>query len=413
MKSFSRRMSRLGTENAFSVIGRAKKFEEEILKPQGKRLIYLQIGEPGFDTPENINQAAIRAIKENRTHYTPTPGIPELRQAVAKKISRETGTSYLPEDVVVTAGAKSIIFYTINALIDEGDEVVIPSPAYPIYGSVAEYLGGKVVPLRLKEEGDFNLDIEEFKKSITPRTKLIILNSPQNPTGAVFKKETIEKVAEIAKKYDLWVLSDEIYGEIVHDGEHFSIASVEGMSERTIILNGCSKTYAMTGYRIGWGVTKNKEMAQALEKLACNDVSCANAIAQYAALEALEGPQAEVKNMLKEYRKRRDLLVKLVNEIKGMKCHSPEGAFYLMVNVRELLDKMNISVEELCDRIMKEANVLILPGSVFGRYGEDFVRFSYVSTEEDIIEGLARIKKFVESCDINLVPDKNLSSVAA
>ncbi|KKT19717.1 MAG: Aspartate aminotransferase [Candidatus Nomurabacteria bacterium GW2011_GWB1_43_7] len=406
-------MSHLGTENAFSVIGRAKKFEEEILKPQGKRLIYLQIGEPGFDTPENINQAAIRAIKENRTHYTPTPGIPELRQAVAKKISRETGTSYLPEDVVVTAGAKSIIFYTINALIDEGDEVVIPSPAYPIYGSVAEYLGGKVVPLRLKEEGDFNLDIEEFKKSITPRTKLIILNSPQNPTGAVFKKETIEKVAEIAKKYDLWVLSDEIYGEIVHDGEHFSIASVEGMSERTIILNGCSKTYAMTGYRIGWGVTKNKEMAQALEKLACNDVSCANAIAQYAALEALEGPQAEVKNMLKEYRKRRDLLVKLVNEIKGMKCHSPEGAFYLMVNVRELLDKMNISVEELCDRIMKEANVLILPGSVFGRYGEDFVRFSYVSTEEDIIEGLARIKKFVESCDINLVPDKNLSSVAA
>ena len=269
------------------------------------------------------------------------------------------------------------------------------------------------MPLRLKEEGDFNLDIEEFKKSITPRTKLIILNSPQNPTGAVFKKETIEKVAEIAKKYDLWVLSDEIYGEIVHDGEHFSIASVEGMSERTIILNGCSKTYAMTGYRIGWGVTKNKEMAQALEKLACNDVSCANAIAQYAALEALEGPQAEVKNMLKEYRKRRDLLVKLVNEIKGMKCHSPEGAFYLMVNVRELLDKMNISVEELCDRIMKEANVLILPGSVFGRYGEDFVRFSYVSTEEDIIEGLARIKKFVESCDINLVPDKNLSSVAA
>ena len=406
-------MSHLGTENAFSVIGRAKKFEEEILKPQGKRLIYLQIGEPGFDTPENINQAAIRAIKENRTHYTPTPGIPELRQAVAKKISRETGTSYLPEDVVVTAGAKSIIFYTINALIDEGDEVIIPSPAYPIYGSVAEYLGGKVVPLRLKEEGDFNLDIEEFKKSITPRTKLIILNSPQNPTGAVFKKETIEKVAEIAKKYDLWVLSDEIYGEIVHDGEHFSIASVEGMSERTIILNGCSKTYAMTGYRIGWGVTKNKEMAQALEKLACNDVSCANAIAQYAALEALEGPQAEVKNMLKEYRKRRDLLVKLVNEIKGMKCHSPEGAFYLMVNVRELLDKMNISVEELCDRIMKEANVLILPGSVFGRYGEDFVRFSYVSTEEDIIEGLARIKKFVESCDINLVPDKNLSSVAA
>lgn len=397
MKPFSRRMPRLGTENAFSVIGKAKKFEEEILKPQGKHLIYLQIGEPGFNTPDNINQAAIDAIKNNKTHYTATPGIPELRKSVAEKIKKETGIPYGPEDVVVTSGGKPIIFYTINALIDEGDEVIIPNPGYPIYGSVTEYFGGKVVPLQLREGDNFNLNIEELKKSITSKTKLIILNSPQNPTGGVFSEKIIREVAELAKKHDLWILSDEIYNEMVHEGEHFSIASVEGMSERTVILNGTSKTYAMTGYRIGWGVTKNQEMAQALEKLACNDTSCPNAMAQYAALEALTGSQEEVKIMLKEYRKRRDLLVKLINEVKGLKCNPPKGAFYLMVNVRELLNKLKITATELCDRIMKEANVLILPGSVFGDFADDFVRFSYVGTEENITEGVARIKKFVES----------------
>ena len=226
---------------------------------------------------------------------------------------------------------------------------------------------------------------------------MIIINSPQNPTGGVFEEKLIRKVAEISKKNDLWVLSDEIYNEIVHEGKHFSIASVEGMSERTIILNGCSKTYAMTGYRVGWGITKNKIMAEAIEKLACNDTSCPNTISQYAALEAITGTQEPVKNMLQEYKNRRDLMVKLVNEIDGMKCHTPKGAFYLMVNVRELIIKINITAEELCDKIMKEANVLILPGSVFGKFGEDFVRFSYVSTEENIIEGLTRIKNFVES----------------
>lgn len=397
MKPFSKRIPWLGTENAFSVIGKAKKFEEEVLKPQDKHLIYLQIGEPGFDTPGNINQAAIEAIKNNQTHYSPTPGIPQLRKAIAEKTSKEIGISFLPEDVVVTSGAKPIIFYTLNALIDEGDEVIIPNPAFPIYGSVTEYLGGKVVPLQLREENDFNLDVEELEKNITPKTKLIILNSPQNPTGGVFSEKIIREIAQLAQKHDLWVLSDEIYSEMVHDGKHFSIVSLDGMSERTILLNGCSKTYAMTGYRIGWGITKNKEMTQTLEKLACNDTSCPNTIAQYAALEALTGPQEEVKKMLQEYKKRRDLMVELVNKIPGMKCHSPKGAFYLMVNVRELLNKMNLSAEKLCEKIMREANVLILPGSVFGNFGEDFVRFSYVSTEENIVEGLARIKKFVET----------------
>ena len=397
MKSLSKRMPRLGTENAFSVVGKAKKFEAEVLAPLGKNLIYLQIGEPGFDTPKNINDAAIKAINENQTHYTQTAGIPVLRNAIATSTSKYTGVDYKGEDVVVTPGAKPIMFYMINALIDEGDEVIIPNPAYPIYGSVTEYLGGVVVPIQLKEENDFNFKIEELESKITDKTKLIIVNSPQNPTGGVYSKELINQIAEIAIKYDLWVLSDEIYNEMVHEGEHYSIASIPGMAERTVILNGCSKTYAMTGYRVGWGLTKNKEMCGALEQLACNDVSCVNAIAQYAALEAVSGPQEEVQKMLTEYKARRDLLVKLVNEVPGMKCHSPKGAFYLMVNVREILNKLNITAEELCDRIMKEANVLILPGTVFGVYGDDFVRFSYVSTREMIEEGMARISKFISS----------------
>ncbi len=397
MKNFSKRMPRLGTENAFSVVGRAKKFEAEVLVPQGKNLIYLQVGEPGFDTPKNINDAAIKAIKENQTHYTQTPGIPQLRKAIADSTNKYTNGGYVADDVVVTAGAKPIIFYMINALIDEGDEVIVPNPAFPIYASVTEYLGGKVVPLRLTEENDFNFKIEELEQSITEKTKLIIVNSPQNPTGGVYSTDLIKGIADLAKKHDLWVLSDEIYNEMIHEGEHFSIASIEGMAERTIILNGCSKTYAMTGYRVGWGVSKNKEMIAAFERLACNDISCVNAMAQYAALEAVSGPQEEVQKMLAEYKVRRDLLVSLVNEIPGMKCHSPKGAFYLMVNVREILDRTKMTAEELAERIMKEANVLILPGTVFGHYGEDFIRFSYVSTREAITEGMARIKKFIVS----------------
>ena len=390
-------MPHLGTENAFSVIGKAKKFEQEVLKPQGKYLVYLQIGEPGFNTPANINEAAIKAIRDNQTHYTATPGIPQLREAIARSTGGYTGVDYKPEDVVVVAGGKPIMFYTINALIDEGDEVIVPNPSYPIYGSVTEYLGGKVVPIQLKEENDFNFSAKELEDKITAKTKLIIINTPQNPTGAVFPRELIENIARLAIKNDLWVLSDEIYNEMVHEGEHVSIASVKGMPERTVILNGCSKTFAMTGYRVGWGVTKNPEMAKYLEQLACNDISCVNTPAQYAALEALTGPQSaiEVKKMLNEYKERRDLMVSMVNEIPGMHCHKPKGAFYLMVNVRQILDRLKITAADLCERIMKEANVLILPGTVFGLFGDDFVRFSYVSTKEMIVEGLTRIKNFL------------------
>ncbi len=395
MKSFSKRMPHLGTENAFSVITKAKQFENEVLKPEGKSLIYLQIGEPGFDTPKNINEAAIKAINENQTHYCPSPGIPPLREAIAKFYNKYSADELVAEDVVVVPGGKPIMFYMIQALIDEGDEVIVPNPAYPIYGSVTEYLGGVVVPIQLKEENDFNFTAEELEEKITEKTKLIILNTPQNPTGGVFTHELIEKIAEIAKKHDLWVLSDEIYDQIVHEGEHHSIMNIEGMPERTVMLNGCSKAYAMTGYRIGWGITKNKEMQHYLERLATNDVSCTNTIAQYAALEALTGHQDRVKEMVEEYKKRRDLMVELVNDVPGFSCKAPKGAFYLMVNVRKLLDKWYITAQELCDDIMREAHVLILPGNVFGEFGDDFVRFSYVSTEEDIKEGLSRIKNYI------------------
>ncbi|HAU40316.1 MAG: aspartate aminotransferase [Candidatus Peregrinibacteria bacterium GW2011_GWF2_43_17] len=391
MKPFSKRMPRLGTENAFSVITKAKQFE----KDSGIKLVYLQIGEPGFDTPKNIKDATIKAVNDNQTHYTATPGIPALREAIAKYHSQYSYTPYAAEDTVVVAGGKPIMFYTINALIDEGDEVIVPNPAYPIYGSVTEYLGGKIIPIQLTEANDFNFTAGDLEKLITPKTKLIIINSPQNPTGGVLTEELLEKIAALAVKHDLWVLSDEIYDRMVHEGKHVSITKFAGMPDRTVILNGCSKTYAMTGYRIGWGVTKNREMAKYLEQLACNDISCVNTMAQYAAVEALTGPQTAVDEMLKEYKARRDLMVSMVNEIPGMSCKSPKGAFYLMINVRKILDKLGITSAELCDKIMREAHVLILPGTVFGLYGDDFVRMSYVSTPEQIKDGLTKIKDYL------------------
>lgn len=394
MKPFSKRIPRLGTENAFAVIGKAKQFEKE----SGIKLVYLQIGEPGFDAPTNVDAAAKKAIDDHQTHYTATPGIQPLREAIAKYTSRYSCEPYEASDVVVTPGGKPVMFYFFNALIDDGDEVIVPNPCYPIYGSVTEYLGGKVAAIPLNEANDFNFTIDDVKAKLTPRTKAIVINSPHNPTGAVFTKKLLGEIAALAIEHDLWVLSDEIYERMVHEGEHVSITSFPGMPERTVILNGCSKTYAMTGYRVGWSVTKNKEMTTLLERLACNDVSCVNASAQYAALEALTGPQESVDKMLVEYRKRRDLMVSLVNEIPGMHCRSPKGAFYLMVNIRKILDKLGITGAQLCDRIMREAHVLILPGTVFGQYGEDVVRFSYVSTEENIREGLAKIKTFVSKC---------------
>lgn len=395
MKPFSSRLARLGTENAFSVISKAKKFEAQELAPKGGKLVYLQIGEPAFDTPENIKQAGARAIQENQTHYTPSPGIPALRAAVAEKTSKRSCEPFFAEDVVVMPAAKPVMFHMINALVDPGDEVIIPNPGFPIYESVVNYLGGISVPLPLLEEKDFNFSLDELKNLITPRTKLIIINSPQNPTGGVLTHETLSGIAELAIKHDLWVLSDEIYDRIIYEGEHISITSFKGLPERTVILNGVSKTYAMTGWRLGWAVTKNRQMAQYLEQLIINDVSCTAAFTQYAGIEALMGPQNAVDMMRDTYRQRRDLLVDLVQEIPGMSCRSPKGAFYLFVNVKPILTALKINASQFADRIMREAHVVILPGTAFGAHGEGYIRFSYVSSEKDIREGLARLKKFI------------------
>lgn len=395
MKAFSLRMPRLGTENAFSVISKAQKFEREVLTPRGEKLIYLQIGAPSFNTPDNIKQAGIKAINENQTHYTPSPGIPKFREIIAEKTTAETGIPYDISDVVIMPGAKPVMFHMINALIDPGDEVIIPNPGFPIYESVVNYLGGVSVPLPLLEEKDFNFSLDDLKKLITPKTKLIINNSPQNPTGGVLTRDVLEGMAKLCVEHDLWVLSDEIYNKIIYEGEHLSITSLPGMPQRTVILNGCSKTYAMTGWRLGWAVTKNKQMAALLEQLIINDVSCTAAMVQYAGMEALTGPQDAVAVMRTEYQKRRDLLVSLVNDIPGMSCRTPKGAFYLFVNVKSILKKLGISSSEFADRVMREAHVLILGGTAFGAYGEGYIRFSYVSSEEAIREGLRRMKEWI------------------
>lgn len=395
MKTFSKRLTDLGTENAFSVITKAKKFEREELKPKGQNLVYLQIGEPAFDTPANVKQAGIKAIEQNQTHYSPSPGIYEFRQIVADHSSKISCEKFEAEDVVIMPSGKSVMFHVINALIDEGDEVIVPDPGYPIYASVVNYLGGKAVSLPLLEENDFNFTLDDLKALITPKTKMIVVNTPQNPTGGVLTKETLEGMAKLAIEHDLWIMTDEIYDRIIYDGKHISIMSFPGMPGRTVLLNGVSKAYAMTGWRLGWAVTKNRQMTEYLEKLVINDYSCTATMVQYAGMEALTGPQNSVDDMAKQYVKRRDLLVSLVNDIPGMSCRTPKGAFYLFVNVKPILQKLGLNSSQLADKVMREAHTVILPGTAFGKHGEGYIRFSYVSSEDDIREGLRRMKEYL------------------
>ena len=398
MRKFTTRLDRLGTEDAFSVMAKAAKFEKAELLPKGKSLIKLQIGEPAFDTPKNVKKAGIKAIKDNQTHYTPPPGLPQVRQAVAKYSEKMTGTPYQMEDVVIHAGAKPCIFLTLNAVIDPDDEVIIFDPAWPIYASVTNYLGGKPVFVGLKENLGFQPDIEEVKAAITDKTVMMVINTPSNPTGGVFEYETLKALAEIAIEHDLWVISDEIYDNIVFEGKHQSITSIEGMAERTILLNGASKTFAMTGWRMGWSVTKNPHMKAALERLQINDVSCPAAINQLAVLEAISNPKTfvEVEKMTAEYKRKRDLLTDLVNDIPYFSANKPKGTFYLFANATRLCEKLNCNSAQLADRIMREAHVLLLHGSGFGPHGENFIRFSYVSSEKDLREGCRRLKDWVE-----------------
>jgi aspartate/methionine/tyrosine aminotransferase len=377
-------MRALGTETAFEVLAKAKALEK-----QGKEVIHLEIGEPDFDTPKNIKEAAVKALYAGYTHYVPASGIPELKEAIAEYISKTRKIDVDPEEVVVTPGAKPIMFFAILAWINSGDEVMYPNPGFPIYESLINFVDAKPVPIPLKEENDFKMDPEYVKEKITKKTKMIILNSPENPTGGVLSKKDLKVVADcIAQRDDVFVLSDEIYSRIIYEGEHESIASLPGMKEKTIILDGFSKTYAMTGWRLGYGVMR-KDLAQKVTQLMINSNSCTCAFTQMAGVEALKGPQKEVEKMIAEFRKRREVIVDGLNKIKGITCKKPRGAFYVFPNITGT----GMDCRKLGDHLLNEAGVAVLPGTSFGKYGEGYLRISFANSVENIKKALERIDK--------------------
>jgi aspartate/methionine/tyrosine aminotransferase len=378
---FAERMNHLGTETAFEVLARAR-----ALEARGRDMVHLEIGEPDFDTPRNIKDAARAALENGFTHYGPSAGLPEARSAFAEYVSRTRGVSIDPQQVVITPGAKPIIFFTALALLDPGDEVIYPDPGFPIYESMAEYIGARRVPLPLSEKNGFAFDPDQLESLITKRTRLVIINSPHNPTGAVLPRETVARLAELAVKHDFYVLSDEIYSRIIYDGENFTPYSYPGMAERTIILDGHSKTYAMTGWRLGYGVFP-LEMAAKVAKLQTNSTSCTCSFTQMAGIEALRGPQDSVDAMVKEFRARRDLIVDGLNKIPGFRCHRPSGAFYVFPNITGTGKKS----KEMENHLMENAGVAVLSGTSFGPHGEGFIRLSYANSQANLKKAIDRI----------------------
>jgi aspartate aminotransferase len=383
----SERMQRLGQETAFEVLVKAR-----ALEAQGGSIIHLEFGEPDFETPENIREAAKRALDRGATKYTPGAGIPELRAAIAADATARKGFEVRPEEVVVVPGGKPIMFFTIMALVDPGDEVIYPDPGFPIYESMINYIGAKAVPCPIRGENGFRLDPDELASLVTSRTKLIILNSPANPTGGVSTREDLEKIAAVAREHDITVMADEIYGRIVYEGEHVSIASLPDMRRRTIVLDGFSKTYAMTGWRIGYGILP-AELVGPFGKLVSNSVSCTNAVTQWAAVEALTGPQDSVDRMVAEFRARRDMIVKGLNEIPGVTCMATAGAFYAFPDIRGT----GLTAREMADRLLNEAGVAVMAGTAFGHEAQYNLRFSYANSRENIVEALRRTRAFVDS----------------
>jgi aspartate aminotransferase len=382
------RMDSIGTETAFEVSARAR-----ALEATGKSIVYLQIGEPDFDTPANVREAAKRALDNGLTHYPPYAGLPDLRAAIAEDMTARRGFKAQPENVFVTVGGKGVMVYAIMALVDPGDEVIVPDPGYPIYESITRFVGGTPVPIPIRQTNDFRLDVDELASLITPRTKLLVINSPANPTGGVLTRSDIERIAELAQRHDLVVLSDEIYSRILYDGaEHVSIASLDGMLERTITLDGFSKTYAMTGWRMGYAVVPDW-LVKAYSQLVINTISGVTAFAQAGGIEAIRGPQAEVDAMVDEFRARRDLIVDGLNEIPGFDCLRPQGAFYVFPDITET----GLTGAELADKLLHEAGVCVLAGTAFGGIGERHIRISYANSRENLTEALARIRSFVAS----------------
>ena len=383
----AQRMSRLGTESAFEVLAKARRLEAE-----GMEVIHLEIGEPDFNSPSNIIDAGKRALDEGYTRYSPSPGYPELRERIAKEVRETRGVSVSGDNVVVTPGGKPIMFFLMMAVVDPGDEVLYPNPGFPIYESMISFVGGVPVPMQLHESKDFNIDIDEIAGQITGRTKLMVINSPNNPCGSVIPREDLERLSELAKQHDIIVLADEIYSKFLYEGKHHSVSTFPDMRDRTIILDGFSKSYAMTGWRIGYGVMP-LELVEPISRLATNSVSCTASFTQMAALEALDGPQDHSYTMVAEFKRRRDIIVDGLNEIKGIRCRVPKGAFYAFPNIEDT----GMSSEQFADDLLNKAGVACLTGEAFGEYGDGFVRFSFANSTENIEKALERIESFVKS----------------
>jgi aspartate/methionine/tyrosine aminotransferase len=379
------RMSRLGTETAFEVLGRARALEK-----QGRDIVHLEIGEPDFDTPGNVIEAGVDALRHGWTHYGPAAGLPELRQTIADYVSRTRNVPVASEEVVVVPGGKPIIFFTMLALVDGGDEVIYPNPGFPIYESMVNYSGGKAIPIPLREERDFSVDVRELASLINDRTRLIILNSPHNPTGGVLTKKDVLQIAEAIGDRNIMVLSDEIYSRLQYEGEHFSIMSVPGFKERTILLDGFSKTYAMTGWRMGYGVMR-PDLAVQIARLATNSTSCTASFTQMAGIEALRGDQSSVDKMNSEFERRRDVFVAGLNKIKGFSCRLPKGAFYAFPNITQT----GWTSKKLADALLEQAGVACLSGTAFGEHGEGYLRFSVANSLENLNKALGRIEEWV------------------
>ena len=381
------RMARLGTESAFEVLARARQLERA-----GREIIHLEIGEPDFDTPAHIKEAAKQALDAGATHYGPAAGLPELREAIAKHVAETRGIPVAPEEVVVTPGAKPIMFFTIMAMIGEGDEVIYPNPGFPIYESVINFVGGVPVPIPLREESGFGLDLELFERRVTDRTKLIVINSPENPTGGVLDRSQLERIAAIAVAREIPVLTDEIYRQFLYEGEFASIMGLPGMRERTILLDGFSKSYAMTGWRLGYGVMP-PSLADHVARLMVNSNSCTATFVQLAGIAALQGDQTPVARMVGEFKRRRDLLVEGLNRLPGVRCARPRGAFYVFPNITGT----RRSSAEVAERLLNEAGVAALSGAAFGAHGEGYLRFSYANSETNLRLALERVRPIFES----------------
>jgi len=380
--NFAQRMARLGTESAFEVLARAKALER-----QGREIVHLEIGEPDFDTPAHIREAAKRALDDGATHYGPAAGLPELREAIAKDVGATRQIPVGPEEIVVTPGAKPIMYFVITALVDPGDEVIYPNPGFPIYESVINFVGGVPVAIPLREEEGFGFDLEVFERRVSTKTKLIIINSPQNPTGGVLETDQLARIAEIALRYRIPVLADEIYKSFLYDGDFASITRFPGMKEITIILDGFSKAYAMTGWRLGYGVMP-RDLAEHVTRLMVNSNSCTASFTQWAGIAALQGDQMPVARMVGEFRRRRDLVVEGLNRLPGVSCRLPRGAFYVFPNIKAL----GRPSAEVAEALLNEAGVAVLGGSAFGEHGEGYLRLSYANSEANLRKALDRMQ---------------------